>query len=72
MDRNRLDHNHTQLLVIMGICSSKDVQDQNNRNAEIEKELQVAKMSMRNEVKMLLLGKYLKHQVALRQYILSV
>eukprot|EP00158_Paraphelidium_tribonemae_P003073 Partr_v1_DN25876_c1_g1_i4_m2870 putative Heterotrimeric G protein alpha subunit B len=40
----------------MGICASKDGQEQTDKNAEIEKDLKAAKVALKNEVKMLLLG----------------
>jgi hypothetical protein len=40
----------------MGICGSKDQVEQQQKNAEIEKDLKAAKVAMKNEVKMLLLG----------------
>lgn len=43
----------------MGCCQSNEVHDGKARNEEIENQIKRDKLNMRNEVKMLLLGKYL-------------
>jgi guanine nucleotide-binding protein subunit alpha len=41
----------------MGCCQSNESQDEKARNEEIENQLKRDKINMRNEVKMLLLGR---------------
>jgi hypothetical protein len=47
----------------MGCCQSNEVHDGKARNEEIENQIKRDKLNMRNEVKMLLLGKKKKKEI---------
>jgi guanine nucleotide-binding protein subunit alpha len=47
----------------MGCCQSNEVHDGKARNEEIDNQLKRDKLNMRNEVKMLLLGKKISSSI---------